>query len=206
GLPFASHGLLQVELLTIVIFYLAVKFILYYTKFQLVAQKTVRIFAWNVRENIVRSKIMWGAATVLNSLQPIFAKPKTWNITTSASSISTFPLASRIMIRNLPYSTSESSLQKKFSDFGQIAEVKLAKDESTKRSKGYAFIQYNSQDDAMLALENMDHQEFDGRLIYVEIAKPAKDILGQYPVTCGPPKEPKKLHLEEHDELADCWY
>lgn len=36
--------------------------------------------------------------------------------------------------------------------------VKLVKDETSRRSKGYAYIQYTSQDDAMLALENMDHQ------------------------------------------------
>ncbi|KAL7259242.1 hypothetical protein ACSBR1_005188 [Camellia fascicularis] len=34
-------------------------------------------------------------------------------------------------------------------------------DEKVKRSKGYAFIQYTSQDDALLALESMDHK---GRL------------------------------------------
>ncbi|CAL5384679.1 unnamed protein product [Camellia sinensis] len=39
--------------------------------------------------------------------------------------------------------------------------VKLVVDEKVKRSKGYAFIQYTSQDDALLALESMDHK---GRL------------------------------------------
>lgn len=34
--------------------------------------------------------------------------------------------------------------------------VLVAKDRLTKRPKGYAFIQYTCQDDAMLALENMD--------------------------------------------------
>lgn len=96
---------------------------------------------------------------------------------------------------DVPLSTSESSLQKEFSKFGQIAEgtfdtslniyypslfstliklksalslfmvssilppaVKLVKDEATKKSKGFAFIQYASQEDAMLALESMDHE------------------------------------------------
>lgn len=36
--------------------------------------------------------------------------------------------------------------------------VKLIKDESMKRSKGYAFIQFMSQDDAFLALETMDRR------------------------------------------------
>ncbi|CAL5415573.1 unnamed protein product [Camellia sinensis] len=39
-----------------------------------------------------------------------------------------------------------------------IAEVKLVMDEKVKRSKGYASIQYTSQDDALLALESMDHK------------------------------------------------
>ncbi|KAI8001483.1 hypothetical protein LOK49_LG09G02347, partial [Camellia lanceoleosa] len=32
---------------------------------------------------------------------------------------------------------------------------------AVKRSKGYAFIQYTSQDDALLALESMDHKVWD---------------------------------------------
>lgn len=36
--------------------------------------------------------------------------------------------------------------------------VKLVKDESMKRSKGYAFIQFMSQDDAFLAIETMDRR------------------------------------------------
>ncbi|CAL5321174.1 unnamed protein product [Camellia sinensis] len=39
-----------------------------------------------------------------------------------------------------------------------ISEVKLVMDEKVKRSKGYASIQYTSQDDALLALESMDHK------------------------------------------------
>ncbi|KAF6135171.1 hypothetical protein GIB67_035242 [Kingdonia uniflora] len=58
----------------------------------------------------------------------------------------------------LSYATSETSLRKEFSNFGQVAEVKLIKDEGGKRSRGYAFIQYTSQDDAMLALENLDRK------------------------------------------------
>ncbi|KAF2302741.1 hypothetical protein GH714_002597 [Hevea brasiliensis] len=128
---------------------------------------------------------------------------------------------------DLGYWVSDSSLQKEFSSFGEIAEVKLVKDEITKRPKAYAFIQYTCQDDAILALENMDqrlyfvtlplssktrlkihvvlifyHQIFDGRLIYVELAKPGKGSFEGYPKASGPPKQ----HLQEKDEVADCWY
>lgn len=108
--------------------------------------------------------------------------------------------------------------------------VKLVKDDKTKRSRGFAFIQFTSQDDAMLALENMDHQVFlyshplalkyleflnigklivlfdqnlDGRVIYIEIAKPGILAFGGYPRTSGPPSH---QHLLVQEEVSDCWY
>ncbi|CAI9090663.1 OLC1v1025480C1 [Oldenlandia corymbosa var. corymbosa] len=108
-----------------------------------------------------------------------------------------YPLASKIMIRNLPYSANESSLQKEFSKFGKIAEVKLVKDEKTDRSKGYAFIQYTSQADALLAIENMDRKYFNGRAIYIDLAKPVTGEFGGYPKTSGPPEE---THLADEDK------
>ncbi|XP_042493389.1 small RNA-binding protein 11, chloroplastic isoform X3 [Macadamia integrifolia] len=90
---------------------------------------------------------------------------------------------------DLPYSISETSLSKEFSNFGQVVEVKLVKDDATQRSKGYAFVQYTSQNEAMLALENMDHKTLDGRVIYVDLAKPVNNSFGSYPITSGPPSE-----------------
>ncbi|KAK0578210.1 hypothetical protein LWI29_006774 [Acer saccharum] len=158
---------------------------------------------------------MW-AATVSSYPQVISANPPTIRVNRTPlnlrASLPNYPLASRIMVRNLPFTTHESSLKQEFSSFGEIAEVNLVKDKSTRRSKGYAFIQYTNQDDALLALENMDHKEFDGRLIYIEIAKPGRDTFGGFPITSGPPKKqhtpepPKKQHSPEQDEVADCWY
>ncbi|XP_072969426.1 small RNA-binding protein 11, chloroplastic isoform X2 [Typha angustifolia] len=99
------------------------------------------------------------------------------------------PPGSRVFVRNLPYSTGEATLIKLFSKFGQIVEVKLAKHEQSKRSKGYAFIQYSSQDHAVLALEQMDQKRIDGRTIYAEIAKPIKNGFAAYPITSGPPSQ-----------------
>ncbi|XP_042460887.1 small RNA-binding protein 11, chloroplastic-like isoform X1 [Zingiber officinale] len=99
------------------------------------------------------------------------------------------PLASRIFVRNLPYSTGEATLIKLFSKFGQIVEIKLAREEETWRSKGYAFIQYSSQEQAVLALEEMDRKRFEGRIIYAEIAKPLRNEFGDYPIGSGPPQQ-----------------
>ncbi|CAA0830842.1 RNA-binding (RRM/RBD/RNP motifs) family protein [Striga hermonthica] len=107
----------------------------------------------------------------------------------NASNNSNLPLASKIIVRNLSFSTSQSHLVSEFSKYGRIAEVKLVEDKATKKPKGYAFIQYTSQEEAMLALESMDHQFFDGRTLFVDIAKPRKSDFGDYPKASGPPQE-----------------
>ncbi|XP_048629248.1 organelle RRM domain-containing protein 1, chloroplastic-like [Brassica napus] len=122
------------------------------------------------------------------------------------ASLSNYPLASKIMVRNLPFSTSEDFLQKEFSAFGEIAEVKLVKDESMKRSKGYAFVQFTSQDDAFLALETMDRRMYNGRMLYIDIAKPGKHDFQQHPRTSGPPEKLQVPEEPANNEVADCWY
>lgn len=115
-----------------------------------------------------------------------------------------YPLASKILVKNLPYFTGETALQKKFSNFGKIAEVQMVKDVITERSKGLAFIQYTCQDDAMLALETMDQQSFYGRTISVELAKlDSRNFVGP-PKASGPPKK-WNLPAEQVEEV-DCWY
>ncbi|KAL7210904.1 hypothetical protein ACSBR2_013895 [Camellia fascicularis] len=123
-------------------------------------------------------------------------KPKSLKLHAS-SSLFDFPLASKIMVKNLSYSTTETCLRKEFSNFCQIAEVKLVMDEKAKRSKGYAFIQYTSQDDALLTLESMDHKYFDGRVIFVELAKPGHNVFGVYSKTTGPPQEQNIANQDE---------
>ncbi|XP_057797043.1 small RNA-binding protein 11, chloroplastic [Salvia miltiorrhiza] len=111
-----------------------------------------------------------------------------------------YPLASKIIVKNLPFSASESRLLKEFSKFGQIAEVKIIKDEARQKSKGFAFIQYTSQEAALLALESMDYQLFDERQLFVELAKPRKSDFGGYPRTSGPPQEQSLATLDDVDE------
>uniref|UniRef100_A0A1J3E3Z7 Glycine-rich RNA-binding protein 4, mitochondrial n=1 Tax=Noccaea caerulescens TaxID=107243 RepID=A0A1J3E3Z7_NOCCA len=122
------------------------------------------------------------------------------------ASLSNYPLASKIMVRNLPFSTSEDLLQREFSAFGEIAEVKLIKDESMRRSKGYAFIQFTTQDDAFFAIETMDRRMYNGRTIYIDIAKPGKRDFQQHPRTSGPPEKLQVPEEVANNEVADCWY
>ncbi|WZZ75707.1 hypothetical protein YC2023_087077 [Brassica napus] len=146
------------------------------------------------------------------------------------ASLSNYPLASKIMVRSKfrPFTINSLPLRlaayrvrivaicrfrqvkifykRSFQLFGEIAEVKLVKDESMKRSKGFAFIQFTSQDDAFLAIETMDRRMYNGRMIYIDIAKPGKLDFQQQPRTSGPPEKLQVPEEPANNEVADCWY
>ena len=76
----------------------------------------------------------------------------------------------KIYVGNLPYSTQESDLEDFFGSCGSIAEVKLIKDYQTGRSKGFAFITFES-DDSVAEAVKLNGTEMDGRTIKVSEAK-----------------------------------
>ncbi|KAH7667799.1 putative RNA-binding protein (RRM superfamily) protein [Dioscorea alata] len=79
---------------------------------------------------------------------------------------------SEIFVSRLSYYITDGEFKKAFSPFGDIKEVRLIRDGTTKRPKGYGFIAYASEAEAMRAVEAMDGRIFGGRLIFVELAKP----------------------------------
>ncbi|KAE9452379.1 hypothetical protein C3L33_15728, partial [Rhododendron williamsianum] len=85
----------------------------------------------------------------------------------------------------LSYSTTESCLRDEFSTYGQVAEVKLVVDEDSKRSKGYRSRWFNT------FISHFIFQYLDGRLVFVELAKPGRNAFRGYPKTCGPSPQEK---------------
>ncbi|KAI8849936.1 peptidylprolyl isomerase E-like protein [Chytridium lagenaria] len=61
-----------------------------------------------------------------------------------------------------------------FIPFGDIMEVQIPTDPSNNQHKGFAFIEFESADDAREAVDNMHMAELLGRVIKVNIAKPGK--------------------------------
>ena len=80
----------------------------------------------------------------------------------------------RIMIRNLPFSTTYEDIEQEFKRFGPIVEIHLPHDKLTKESKGYCFILYMIPENAIKAYDTMDKQIFQGRIIEIVAAKERK--------------------------------
>ena len=61
-----------------------------------------------------------------------------------------------------------------FQPFGDVVDVNLPPDFATQKHRGFAFVQFESAEDAADAIDNMNEAEIYGRTIRVNIAKPSK--------------------------------
>lgn len=77
---------------------------------------------------------------------------------------------SKIYVGNLPYSVTEQDLTDMFSKFGATKQVNLIIDKETRRSKGFAFVTFETAEAAQAALQ-LDNNEVDGRKLRVNLAK-----------------------------------
>ncbi|PKA64308.1 Glycine-rich RNA-binding protein 4, mitochondrial [Apostasia shenzhenica] len=96
-------------------------------------------------------------------------------------------ITSKLFVSGLSFYTTEGTLSEAFSKFGQVIEAKIIMNKVSDRSKGYGFVTFASDDEAQKALEEMNGKELNGRVIYVDIAKPKMPRFGALPIPRGPP-------------------
>ncbi|XP_021825763.1 organelle RRM domain-containing protein 1, chloroplastic-like [Prunus avium] len=73
--------------------------------------------------------------------------------------------------KGLSFYKSEKTLRAAFEGFGELVEVKIIMDKISKRSKGYAFIEYTTEEAASAALREMNGKIINGWMIVVDVAK-----------------------------------
>lgn len=83
--------------------------------------------------------------------------------------------ASRLFVGNLSYQTLEPDLQEYFSQAGVVSSVNLMLDKFTGKSRGFAFIEFSSPEEANKAVEMFNNKEFQGRSLTVNIAQPREE-------------------------------
>ncbi|MBN2505407.1 MAG: RNA-binding protein [Verrucomicrobia bacterium] len=81
----------------------------------------------------------------------------------------------RLFVGNLAYQTMESDLTEYFSQAGVVSSVDLILDKFTGRSKGFAFVEFSSSEEANKAVEMFHNKEFQGRLLTVNVARPKEE-------------------------------
>lgn len=72
---------------------------------------------------------------------------------------------------NLPYNTTEQQLQSVLGAVGDIVNVAIPVDRATGRPRGFAFVEYASEEQAAQAISKFDGQDFEGRPLRVNLAE-----------------------------------
>ena len=78
----------------------------------------------------------------------------------------------RLFIAGLPWGVKDSDLAEIFSIYGRVTYFRVIVDRETNKSKGYGFIEFETVEDAKIAIEKADGMEVWGRKIIVKMANP----------------------------------
>jgi cold-inducible RNA-binding protein len=81
----------------------------------------------------------------------------------------------RLFVGNLSYQTMENDLQDHFSQAGAVTSVNLMLDKVTGKSRGFAFVEFSTSEEANKAVEQFHNTEFQGRTLTVNVARPREE-------------------------------
>ncbi|HWX19031.1 MAG TPA: RNA-binding protein [Candidatus Binatia bacterium] len=81
----------------------------------------------------------------------------------------------RLFVGNLSFQAVENDLQDYFSQAGVVTSVNLMLDKATGRSRGFAFVEFATPEEASKAVEQFHEKEFQGRALTVNIARPREE-------------------------------
>jgi cold-inducible RNA-binding protein len=86
-----------------------------------------------------------------------------------------FMSQARLFVGNLSYQTGENDLQDYFAQAGAVKSVNLMMDKVTGKSRGFAFVEFNTAEEAQKAIEQFHNKDFQGRAITVNVARPREE-------------------------------
>jgi RNA recognition motif-containing protein len=84
-------------------------------------------------------------------------------------------VSKKIYVGNLPHSTSDEELQNLFASHGEVMSAQVIIDRDTGRSKGFGFVEMTSDDEAQSAINALNGQQFGGRPLTVNEARPREE-------------------------------
>lgn len=84
-------------------------------------------------------------------------------------------MSAKLFVGNLTFTATENDLQDHFAQAGVVVSVNIMQDRMTGRSRGFAFIEMQSQEDAVKAIEMFHSKDFQGRPLTVNEARPREE-------------------------------
>ncbi len=80
-------------------------------------------------------------------------------------------MGKRVFVGNLPFSATEDQLRDLFGQHGEVTSVEIIKDKFTERSRGFAFVEMATDEQAAAAIAALNQLEMEGRQLTVNEAR-----------------------------------
>jgi len=80
-------------------------------------------------------------------------------------------MGNRLYVGNLNFKTDEEGLKSFFAQNGAVVSARIITDKETGRSRGFGFVEMETDDEASNTIEQLDGQELDGRPLRINFAR-----------------------------------
>lgn len=87
-------------------------------------------------------------------------------------------MAKKLYVGNIAHSMSDSELKELFEQFGTVQSAQIVMDRETGRSKGFGFVEMQSDQEAQAAIAGLNGKEAVGRTLTVNEARPREERSG----------------------------
>ena len=84
-------------------------------------------------------------------------------------------MAKKLYVGGLNYNTTEPTLRSAFEAAGTVESATVIMDKMTNRSKGFGFVEFENDADALEAISMFDGKDFGGRKLTVNEARPMEE-------------------------------
>lgn len=84
-------------------------------------------------------------------------------------------MINKLFVAGIPYATTSSELEALFAKIGQVLSANVISDRDTGQSKGFAFVEMGTPEEAKKAIQDLNGTSFDGRTLVVKEALPKTD-------------------------------
>ncbi|HXR99090.1 MAG TPA: RNA-binding protein [Pyrinomonadaceae bacterium] len=87
-------------------------------------------------------------------------------------------MSNKLYVGNLAFQTTTQDLQALFAQAGTVESASIIEDRDTGRSKGFAFVEMSTEEEAASAIQQFNGKEVAGRMLKVNEARPRENRSG----------------------------
>ncbi|OGY28734.1 MAG: RNA-binding protein [Candidatus Woykebacteria bacterium RIFCSPHIGHO2_12_FULL_43_10] len=84
-------------------------------------------------------------------------------------------MAKKLFVGSLPYQATSAELEEVFAQAGKVDSVNVIMDKFSGQSKGFAFVEMSTEEEAQKAVSTLNGADFQGRKLVVSEARPQED-------------------------------